>query len=270
MPYSKERIIFFVDFLGFKGMIKQSETDLIKYNNLKDALNDVQDLFSNNGYGVEILQFSDSLVISVDKTLPGGVYEIVTSASFAIHLLFSRGFLCKGAITCGKLYHKGNILFGPEFLNVMRLEALEDNPSIKFDEALLDVARKHPSIGQIGFPETEVKFILGYADKVPNSNKYEVAWYKDYGSLVGAGNYGTNTHYADIKKIIEDNINNFTKVRVLKKYLYLKKKFEESEYLKKTFPMGIEAKQNYLKRIWLFRSTVKNNIEASFVKKYWK
>jgi hypothetical protein len=270
MPYSKERIIFFVDFLGFKTTIKQSETDVTKYNKLKDTLSDVQDLFSNKGYGVEILQFSDSLVISVDKTIPGGVYEIVTSASFAIHLLFSRGFLCKGVITFGKLYHKGNILFGPEFQNVMRLEALEDNPSIKFDEALLDLARKYPSSANIDFPEEEVKFILGFADKLPNSNKYELAWYKDYDSLVGAGNNSTKTHYGDIKKIIEENINNYTKVRVLKKYLYLKKKFEESDYLKKTFPMGIEAKQNHLKKVWLLPSTVKDNIAASFVKKYWK
>jgi hypothetical protein len=216
MPYRKERIIFFVDFLGFKSTIKGSETDLNKYNKLKDALKDVQDLFSNKGYGVEMLQFSDSLVISVDKTLPGGVYEIITSASFAIHLLFSRGFLCKGAITCGKLYHKGNILFGPEFQNVMKLEALEDNPSIKFDELLLDVARAYPSIAQLGHPEEEVNFILGYADGIPNTTKYEIAWYKDYGTLIGAGNFATKTHYDDIKKVLEDNINNFSKVRVLK------------------------------------------------------
>lgn len=268
----EQRIILFIDILGFTNEIKKSSKDIEKFNKIQSTLEYIQSLFNiGNNYSVtEIVQFSDSLIISIDAKFPGGVLHMISNASFSMHAFFTNGFICKGAITIGDIYHKKDILFGPGFLEVMKIEALEDKPIIKFNKELLDLARLYPTPAQIGYEDTEIKYILEHAESIENSNCYEIAWHKDYAGLVGGGNSHTDEHYENIKELIERNIKNFNNIRVLQKYLYLKNKFNNSEYLKLKFPNGIETTFSCFKIIYFFIPYIKNSFVAYLTKLYWK
>ena len=194
----KDRLILFVDILGFTSKVYKSTTDKGTAENLKNTLEYLEIMFRKNyeGDSLEFTQFSDSIVISFPVNYPGGAYYIITQASFAIHALFTNNFICKGVISVGKLYHKGDLLFGPEFLNVMKLEAMEDLPRVIFDEKILEIAKLCPGEGNIGYPDFELKIINNHIHKIESSKLYEVAWYKDYETLVGK----SNDHYLSIKR----------------------------------------------------------------------
>src|SRR5690606_23170782 len=137
--------------------IYKSVNDISKFSKLENTLKNIHDLFKKDWAEdeLEFTQFSDSIVISIPENYSGGVYYIISNAGFAMHMLFKNGYTCKGVISVGKLYHKGNLLFGPEFINVMKLEAAEDLPRIKFSEKLLDIAKQHPGEGNTGNPNLE-------------------------------------------------------------------------------------------------------------------
>ena len=165
MKYA-ERLILFIDILGFTNRI-QASSESYNIDNIKTTLEYIRDLFiSENGTGIEFTQFSDSILISTDKKYPGGLYYMVENASFAYHALLIHGFISKGVIMTGELYHDNDILFGPGFMKAMKQEALEDNPIIKFHEDLLQLARTYPSLAQKGAEDEEIGYILNHASKI--------------------------------------------------------------------------------------------------------
>ncbi|WP_179319449.1 hypothetical protein [Winogradskyella helgolandensis] len=260
----EERIILFIDILGFTNRIYQED----KVKKLKETLEYIETLFSNNiaDDSLEFTQFSDSIVITVPVNYPGGIYYIISDACFAIHALFKNEFICKGYISVGKLYHKGNLLFGPEFINVMKQEALEDLPRIKFHKVLLEIAREFPGEGNKMYPEQEIEFISKYYEQIENTDFYEVTWRENYGDIVGGGNHDTKEQYKIIRNLIESNIKGFKSIRVLKKYKYLSDKFNNSDY----YADKVDSTYSRKKYFYLLPKLLKENISSYFVKRYWK
>lgn len=270
MPY-ENRLILYIDILGFTSDVKKSESTEEKYSKIKNTLEYIQGLFNFDTInGIEKLQFSDSLVISVNEESPGAVLHMISNASFAIHEFFENGYLCKGVLSRGKLFHKGDILFGPEFLKVMKAEALESFPRVTFNQELLEIARKFPTPAQIGYENVEIEYIMHYADQIEGTSNYQIAWYKDYGNLVGAGESDTRAHYEGIKNLIESNIIKFNNIRVLNKYLFVKHQFNNSTYLMSYFPKGISIKPSISKKILLYPTYFIQNLISKATKYYWK
>ncbi|SHH01036.1 hypothetical protein [Flavobacterium defluvii] len=265
MNYSN-RLILFVDILGFTNEIYSSINDKSKINILKTTLENLEILFRKNYSGdlMEFSQFSDSIVISFPIDYPGGIYYIVTNASFAMHSLFSNGFICKGVISVGQLYHEGNFLFGPEFLNVMKLEALENMPRITISKKLLKIAEEFPGEGNKDYPKAEIEYILNHLEKV-SPTVYEIGWYKDYSSLVGESNEDTQQHYLLIKELIEKNLIKFKSIRIQKKYLYLRKNLLSSREIS-----DFKYKLNYMRYLQLLPKHLIESTSNFLVKMYWK
>lgn len=264
----ESRIVLFVDILGFTNEVKESENNPQKIEKLKDCLEHIQGLFYNNIHNdyIEFTQFSDSILISIPVNYPGGVYYTIIDASFAIHSLFSKGFICKGNITIGEIYHKKDLLFGPGFLEAMKLEAIEDQPIIKFHEKFIELARKYPGEGNKGYPDAEISFINKHIKKIENSYYYELFWRENYADLIGSDNEDTENHYKLIRELLEDNIKNFRKIRVLKKYLFLAHKFNNSNYY--DFKVDIKyCKKRYIKK---YPEYLKDGIKSYLEKYYWK
>jgi len=272
MQCYSDRIILFIDILGFTNDVKRAASDSQIFNKLQKTLKFIRDFFGTVKYSsVQKLQFSDSLVVSIDANEPGGVLLMVRNASFAIHALFSNGYLCKGVITMGKLYHQGDILFGPIFLEAMRLEALEDKPMIIFHENLINQGRKYPTQAQIKYPDVEESYIMDYVDKIGTTSFYQIAWYKNYSSLGGANSdEDIRHHYTIVKSIIEDNIKKFNSIRVLNKYIFLKNQFNNSDYLKRIFSNKIAISPKKSKYITKFPNFIWDTLKSYLTKKYWK
>lgn len=132
----KNRIVAFLDILGWKSAILSNKCErgnVVKalgmtlaqlqgvakhFNSLNDLLLDEQTWAGNP----VITQFSDSLVISVDDDRQGR--EALQNALFVITSnLIAFGFLLRGGVTRGEIFHDGNLVFGPALIEAYDLES---------------------------------------------------------------------------------------------------------------------------------------------------
>jgi hypothetical protein len=133
-PYSyTERFVSFIDIIGFEEIINKtishppeiSIENIISALAIPDPAQEGKLIIGNVGdiskSGHKITQFSDSIVISTEPTKAGLLHLIDHIERIAFSLL-KMGFLCRGGISKGLHYHKGNIVFGPAFLDAYDLE----------------------------------------------------------------------------------------------------------------------------------------------------
>lgn len=148
-PY-ENKLVAFVDLLGFKKAIFESESDtnikksvdkaIYSYLQLK-TLNDlhtqlVKEKGINKGL-YDIAFFSDCFVISCkkqsdkQKNLYIDFFKGLVNISFK---LLSIGFLIRGGVTYGLLYHQDNMIYGPAMNRAYLLESQQ----AKYPRILVD------------------------------------------------------------------------------------------------------------------------------------
>jgi len=212
----KTRVVAFIDILGFKISIEKSNKDENEYKRVLKTLTDLQDFFikPKNKYDIEadktlnldtqIMQVSDSLVISRLVEGQGGIYDMLTDCSFATHLIISNGFLCRGAIKVGNLHHTDKMLFGEAYIKAYLAESEERYPIIKFDSELFDIAKKY-SGQEKGYEEWEVNFLKKNCKELM-TGVYYLDYFTDYDDRVGGGEETASIHYSKLREIIMDGL----------------------------------------------------------------
>lgn len=133
--YYTQRVIAFIDILGFKNHVRESlilpekarqlHCSLQRIYQMKQENDEIQSITSLKEEGVEVSVFSDSAVISYPVTMEGGLFYILLDL---IHLqidLAAYGILVRGGIALGEVYHDGNILYGPAMVEAYELELCE-------------------------------------------------------------------------------------------------------------------------------------------------
>lgn len=150
----EERVVAFVDFLGFKNLIKESANDNAKliriYSALDAAVDDSADAYireigfqrTPDDFDDRLNTFSDFIVMSVRAN--------VEEIGLMVYFLFKKcrellnlGFACRGGVTFGKLLHdkfdpldpslnrRAQKVFGPAFIEAYQLESEHaDGPRI--------------------------------------------------------------------------------------------------------------------------------------------
>ena len=127
-PYVYEnRIVAFVDVLGFKSLVDDSCSDTLIRKKIKKALKIIDNLkFQKNKENciddVLVTTFSDSAVISYPSDSLDSLFYVLLDI---IHLqiqLTAMGILIRGGISIGNVYHDGNIVFGPAMNDAYLLE----------------------------------------------------------------------------------------------------------------------------------------------------
>ncbi|MFO9100430.1 hypothetical protein [Legionella pneumophila] len=149
-------IVAFIDLLGFKSALKKEE-------NAKEILNILYQMKEGerngcnvstqvNGLNIEIQVqpavsvFSDSMVISVsekvfnkDVSWRHAVIEILNIVQQLANFVIERGFLLRGGMSLGKLYHEKGVVFGPALVEAYTLESEHaKNPRILVCPKLVD------------------------------------------------------------------------------------------------------------------------------------
>lgn len=127
----QDRVILFIDLLGFKNAVNGSVYSDELFAKVMRAVNSLYKAKGDNyngsmkgtEIGVEISTFSDSLVISKDIYEPGSFYYLLNMAYFAIIEIVASGFVARGAITVEKLYHDEKVIFGPAINDAYVLES---------------------------------------------------------------------------------------------------------------------------------------------------
>lgn len=65
---------------------------------------------------------------------------MVREIGYFCRRLLTHGFVCRGAITVGHIYHRGRFVVGPAFVDAYRLEqSVALYPRVVLDSAALDV-----------------------------------------------------------------------------------------------------------------------------------
>ena len=126
IPEYEEKIVAFIDILGFSNLIKslddEPELHELLYSSLETIKSFKTDSESEDTVTseYEVSCFSDSIVIS------GNSYElsgVVWAICWLQLQLLTRGILIRGAITKGKLIHSNDILYGQGMLKAYELES---------------------------------------------------------------------------------------------------------------------------------------------------
>jgi len=126
----EERVICFIDILGFKDHIKKSIEDESYIDHIFTGLDTILNI-ANREVGSALdrdidlccTQFSDSIVLSYKVSSRDQLAFLILLLSEVTNELLKNDFLLRGAITYGKVIHKDNRLFGPAMNEVYELES---------------------------------------------------------------------------------------------------------------------------------------------------
>jgi len=142
----KERVVAFIDILGFESLVRDLEKDERLHQRLQYALHDIKrvkisSLNDNTAQkDLEVSVFSDCIAISAERDNHHGVIWT------AIHLqssLLVLGILTRGGISKGKLEHEDDILYGEGMIKAYRLESKAAiYPRILIDQDILGLTNE--------------------------------------------------------------------------------------------------------------------------------
>lgn len=148
-----DRIIAFIDILGFKQLIKDSingskldaDNSFNKLLNLYDSIEkhltkQLEEIIED----IEITRFSDCIVISVPANNKDCLFELCISLLHFQFEIFNRHkILMRGGVTQGKLVHTNKLLFGPAMNRAYQLESqLSIYPRIIIDPIVIENRKK--------------------------------------------------------------------------------------------------------------------------------
>ena len=234
----KTRVVAFIDILGFKESIKKSNKNEKEYERVLKTLTELQDFFikPKDKYEIEadealkldsqIMQVSDSLVISRLVEGRGGIYNMLNECAFASHILINNGYLCRGAIKVGNLYHTDKMIFGEAFIKAYLAESEERYPIIKFDMELFEIARTYPGTPNEGNSDWEVDFIKKDCKEIM-TGIYYLDYFTNYDNLFGGGEGTASMHYSDLREIIVEGLKEKTP-SVYEKYRWAADQFNKT------------------------------------------
>jgi hypothetical protein len=128
----EERIVCFLDILGFKDHISQSvkpdgTSSVPKVDQLAKALSRIREILDVDRPAerveTEVTQFSDSIALSFLSTAESGVFFALLSILWIQISLIFEGIVCRGGVAKGKLIHTPKMLFGPAMIEAYLLES---------------------------------------------------------------------------------------------------------------------------------------------------
>lgn len=157
-PTYEDRVILFLDFMGFKEIVENTAIDPDALTSLQKAIDRLKKIGDEALQETrQVSQFSDCVVCSFDVTHPSTVFDLLNSTAFAIVDLAYMGYLVRGGITCGQLIHTDEFLLGPAMNEAYRLESrIARHPRVVIDPEVLLRAGQSPA------PQHDAEMEAGY------------------------------------------------------------------------------------------------------------
>ena len=127
----ENRIVAYVDILGFKKLVDDSQKDGEVSERIYNALKRIHKIevknysegFSNGTeFGIEVSTFSDNAVISYPAEKDNLFFLIIELIHLQLDLVI-EGVLIRGGITIGKLHHDKDIVYGPAMVQAYEFES---------------------------------------------------------------------------------------------------------------------------------------------------
>lgn len=233
----EERIIAFIDILGFKNEIEKKTINSFSGNENEQESERIYDFISllhkdfvnrnpipKSTYCVT--QFSDSLVISYSISEKASLFSIILSLLYLHMDAISHGLLIRGGVTSGKLMHDDKHLFGPAMNEAYKIESeIAIFPRIVVNKELIEIAYNNPNWSNT--PEDEKKYIESLLQKDEDGFLYIDYFYSACEEIIGIHDYyGLPDYFNDITKIIDSN-ENTKDFKIIQKYNWLKIQFNK-------------------------------------------
>ena len=150
MEYQK-RAVAFIDILGWRDMVDES----INHKDLRDKMENAITGMGNivrkqveeeddphmAEYGLlpsadQASQFSDSIVISYLFNHAHDLTRLIRELTSYQLIMLQMGFLVRGGITVGDMFHQESIAFGPALNRAVSLEGKAEFPRVVIDDSL--------------------------------------------------------------------------------------------------------------------------------------
>jgi hypothetical protein len=219
-PKYERRLVLFIDFLGFKEVVAGTKGDPQALKRLIAALDTVGDIDVETIKSQQVTQFSDSIVVSYRVDEVSGVFWLLDTMANIIVNLAGRGFLLRGAVTVGELYHTSEHVVGPAMVAAYELESkIAKYPRVIIDPQVLRAARCHRS--EEHSPEDEERYVRNFMQK--DTDNY---YYFDYISwdtvvrVVGVDDGSYGDYLAVISRVLGSGLRH-TDLRVQEKYQWV-------------------------------------------------
>lgn len=237
MKRYEDRIVAYIDVLGFKNQIKstlskdgkevEEQTQLIyeAYNSIRD----IWDLDSKKNFSNKIRQskritiFSDCIIVSVKSTEQSALFYMLLEIMWLTMRLINKGILCRGAVVHGKLYHTQKMIFGPALVEAYMTESKAAlYPRIILDESVIKIGAKC-GLNDSSYEQEHIRALLAK----DTDGLYYVEYFSKIQSELDNPLYDYPDYLQKLKKIIETGIPKTLPIDVRIKYLWMAEKYND-------------------------------------------
>jgi len=246
-----ERIIAFIDILGFKEVVKSSEKDKHTLSVILDAISYLKKFETPSNWGIQTIEieesaqkkdlekfvithkvrcscFSDSIVVSVsfdDDSINEAFSTLVANISAVGAKLLTEGVLIRGGITIGNLIHEENgTIIGQGLIDAYKLEnSSAIYPRIIISKKLIDKTNYPIDRKSDSYPYHQ--YLKRYSDGCVGFS--QLRYFQVLQSWVGYSDEKLKHELRKAKKTIVDALNsNFEEPKVYEKLIWLKNEYD--------------------------------------------
>jgi len=230
------RIIAFIDILGFKNIIDDSligdiTDDQKEIKRIYDTISLAREVLSMDDNkqneiieSMRITHFSDSFIISFQFNEKSGVFFILLRLLWLSFTFAFNGFLCRGALTIGKIVHDEKVVFGLGLVSAYQLESKKAKyPRIILDKKIIAIGQRfHGEQHDSDFERKSIEEIVT-KDK---DNFYYIDYISKAKDEFDCPECDFQVYISNLKKITERGLKSDCK-RIIKKYEWLKEKLNQ-------------------------------------------
>lgn len=223
----EERIVLFIDFLGFKEHVQKTIQDPPFLTKLLDAMDQVAAIAKDDKEfhkSQRITHFSDCIVVSYRVDEESAVFWLLMEIAFCVVGLVEAGFLLRGALTVGPLHHSKKHVVGPALVEAYRMESkVAKYPRVLIDEKIIDVAKAaHPEDHD---EEHEERFVRDFMTEDADGKHYfdYVSW-RSVVAIMGGDNDGYPAYLHQVGELVHAGLKH-DEPDVLAKYLWLHRQY---------------------------------------------
>ena len=179
----EDRIVAFVDVLGFKDLVDSSKDDVKALRNITSALSTLYEwIWQWEADGADssfaFTQFSDRIVLSALADTHDSFEMLLQLMLGIVDIAYSNGIIVRGGIARGKLIHDREMVVGPAMVDAYLLEStiakyprivISEELKNEFEVNLQEYVDSQPNLSEIpGF------------NKIFKQDDVDGLWYMDY------------------------------------------------------------------------------------------
>jgi hypothetical protein len=235
----ENRLVLFVDFLGFKDLVERTRDDPKLIQRIVSAMDNFREIADTQEFyrTQRVTQFSDCVVVSYVIDEESAVFDLILHIGLVVLELAERGFLLRGAVTVGPLLHTKDHLLGPAMVRAYELESrVAKYPRVIVDPTVLNLANARPASHHTG--EEELAYVKGFLRKDIDGQLFVdyVSWHSVVEVIGGEHDLYPN-YLSRLGKLVRDGLRNQDS-GVQEKYLWLYRQYIEAIKVFEETPEG--------------------------------